>query len=150
MNKPPDKQPARYRSLSDPATLRQFASKLGEGMYISTPSGDILDANQAFMDIVGVGSLEELRAVKTQDLMDPARRSEETALYESRGAVQSFEFELKRSACPRDRRAARPTPRANSPKQRVAQCEDLNNVQGLQAARSNGSDRLLRVFSRWL
>ena len=96
MSKPQDSQPARYRSLSDPATLRQFASKLGEGMYISTPSGDILDANKAFMDIVGVGSLEELRAVKTQDLMDPTRRSEEAALYESRGAVQSFEFELKR------------------------------------------------------
>lgn len=96
MKKPQDKQPARYRSLSDPATLRQFASKLGEGIYISTPSGDILDANKAFMDIVGVGSLEELKAVKTQDLMDPARRSEEAALYESRGAVQSFEFELKR------------------------------------------------------
>lgn len=96
MNKPQDKQPARYRSLSDPATLRQFASKLGEGIYISTPNGDILDANKAFMDIVGVGSLEELKAVRTQDLMDPARRSEETALYESRGAVQSFEFELKR------------------------------------------------------
>lgn len=96
MNKLQDKQPARYRSLSDPATLRQFASKLGEGMYISTPSGDILDANKAFMDIVGVGSLEELKAVKTQDLMDPARRSEEAALYESHGAVQSFEFELKR------------------------------------------------------
>ena len=96
MKKPQDKQPARYRSLSDPATLRQFASKLGEGIYISTPSGDILDANKAFMEIVGVGSLEELKAVKTQDLMDPARRSEEAALYESRGAVQSFEFELKR------------------------------------------------------
>lgn len=96
MNKPQDKQPARYRSLSDPDTLRQFASKLGEGIYISTPNGDILDANKAFMDIVGVGSLEELKAVKTQDLMDPARRSEEAALYESHGAVQSFEFELKR------------------------------------------------------
>lgn len=96
MKKPQDKQPARYRSLSDPATLRQFASKLGEGIYISTPDGDILDANKAFMDIVGVGSLEELKAVKTPALMDPARRSEEAALYESRGAVQSFEFELKR------------------------------------------------------
>lgn len=96
MTNPQDKQPTRYRSLSDPATLRQFVSKLGEGIYISTPSGDILDANKAFMDIVGVGSLEELKAVKTQDLMDPARRSEEAALYESRGAVQSFEFELKR------------------------------------------------------
>lgn len=96
MSKSQDKQPARYRSLSDPDTLRQFASQLGEGMYISTPNGDILDANKAFMDIVGVGSLEELKALKTPELMDPARRSEEAALYESHGAVKSFEFELKR------------------------------------------------------
>lgn len=90
------KQSARNRSLSDPATLRQFASRIGEGIYISTPGGDMLDANRAFMEIVGVESLEALKAVKTQDLMDPARRSEEAALYESKGAVQSFEFELKR------------------------------------------------------
>src|SRR5687768_377981 len=96
MKKPQDKQPVRYRSLSDPATLRQFASKLGEGIYISTPGGSILDANRAFIDIVGVGSLEEVKALRTHDLMDPARRSEEAALYETHGAVQSFEFELKR------------------------------------------------------
>ena len=91
-----DKQKGRNRSLSDPATLRQFASRIGEGIYISTPAGDMLDANRAFMEIVGVESLEALKAVKTQDLMDPARRSEEAALYETKGAVQSFEFELKR------------------------------------------------------
>lgn len=91
-----DKQKGRNRSLSDPATLRQFASRIGEGIYISTPGGDMLDANRAFMEIVGVESLEALKAVKTQDLMDPARRSEEAALYETKGAVQSFEFELKR------------------------------------------------------
>lgn len=96
MKREQDKQSLKNRSLSDPATLRQFASKLGEGIYISTPGGSILDANQAFIDIVGAGSLEELKTVKTHDLMDPARRSEEAALYESQGAVQSFEFELKR------------------------------------------------------
>ncbi len=62
MTKEQAKQPLRNRSLSDPATLRQFASKLGEGIYISTPAGNILDANRAFIDIVGVGSLEELKA----------------------------------------------------------------------------------------
>jgi len=91
-----DTQKTRYRSLSDPATLREFASRLGEGIYISTPKGDILDANRAFMEIVGVASLDELKNVKTHDLMDPARRSEETALYESQGSVQSFVFELRR------------------------------------------------------
>ncbi|CAN5666472.1 hypothetical protein BH23GEM1_BH23GEM1_00220 [soil metagenome] len=97
MSEAPEKQSISNRSLSDPATLRQFASKLGEGIYISTPDGDILDANQAFIDIVGVGSLAELKNdVKTHTLMDPARRAEEAALYQSQGAVQSFEFELRR------------------------------------------------------
>lgn len=97
MSKAPEKQSISNRSLSDPDTLRQFASKLGEGIYISTPDGDILDANQAFIEIVGVGSLAELKSdVKTHTLMDPARRAEEAALYQSRGAVQSFEFELRR------------------------------------------------------
>lgn len=96
MKKEQDPQPVTNRSLSDPTTLRQFASKLGEGIYISTPGGSILDANQAFIDIVGVGSLEEVKALRTHDLMDPARRTEEAALYERHGAVQSFEFELKR------------------------------------------------------
>ncbi len=101
-----DKQSGKNRSLSDPATLRQFAARIGEGIYISTPGGDILDANRAFMEIVGVDSLEALKAVKTQDLMDPARRSEEAALYATKGVVQSFEFELKRpdgaTRCVRD------------------------------------------------
>jgi len=96
MTEQQDTQKTRYRSLSDPATLREFASRLGEGIYISTPKGDILDANRAFMEIVGVASLDELKNVKTHDLMDPARRSEETALYESQGSVQSFVFELRR------------------------------------------------------
>lgn len=90
-----DKQ-RKIPSLSDPATLQQFVSKLGEGIYISTPDGDILDANQAFVDIVGVGSVEELKAIKVHRLMDAARRSEEEALLVSHGSVRSFEFELRR------------------------------------------------------
>ncbi len=96
MTEQQDEQQTRHRSLSDPATLREFASRLGEGIYISSPKGEILDANRAFMEIVGVASLDELKNLKTHDLMDPARRSEETALYESQGAVQSFVFELRR------------------------------------------------------
>ncbi len=96
MRESQDKHSNRNRSLSDPETLRQFASKLGEGIYISTPDGEILDANRAFIEIVGVASLAELKDVKTYDLMDPARRSEEAALYQSQGSVRNFEFELKR------------------------------------------------------
>lgn len=96
MTKVPENKPTRHRSLSDPDTLRHFASKLGEGIYISTPDGEILDANDAFVNILGVGSLTAAKSVNTHDLMDPARRSEEAALYKTHGSVHSFEFELKR------------------------------------------------------
>ena len=36
---------SRYRSLADPESLREFARNLGEGIYITTPDGRILDAN---------------------------------------------------------------------------------------------------------
>lgn len=47
-----------------------------------------------------------LTGVKTTQLMDPLRRSEQTALYAVHGSVRSFEFELKRpdgsTRCVRD------------------------------------------------
>ena len=51
---------SRYRSLDDPESLREFARNLGEGIYITTPDGRILDANPAFLETVGVKSLAEL------------------------------------------------------------------------------------------
>src|ERR1051325_10405372 len=50
---------SRYRSLADPDSLREFAKNLGEGIYITTPDGRILDANPAFLQLFGVRSLAD-------------------------------------------------------------------------------------------
>ena len=85
--------PARFRSLSDPDSLREFASKLREGIYIVSRSGRILDANPAFLEMLGVSSLAELGTHGSDALVDPQRRAEELLLLDRdgyrRGALQS-------------------------------------------------------------
>jgi diguanylate cyclase (GGDEF)-like protein/PAS domain S-box-containing protein len=88
---------ARFRSLDDPETLRTFAHNLGEGIYISNADGDIMDANPAFLELMGIKSLEEMRTYRASELFaDPRRREEEVALLEKFGAVKEFELELVR------------------------------------------------------
>ena len=71
----------RYRSLTDPETLRQFIANLREGIYITTQEGKILDANPACVEIFGASSLEELKRFRVQDLyVEPERRGEEIVL----------------------------------------------------------------------
>ena len=88
------------RSLSDPDSLRALARNLREGIYITTPEGEILDGNPALAEMFGVQSLDELRQHTVEELLlDPARREEERALLERDGAVRDFEFWIVR---PRD------------------------------------------------
>lgn len=87
----------RYRSLDDIDTLRLLARNLGEGIYISEPDGRILDANPAFLQIVGVSAATELGAVHAPHLYaEPARRDEWLAVLERDGTVRDFEWELVR------------------------------------------------------
>ena len=87
----------RYRSLQDPETLRLFIEKLREGIYITNHSGEILDANPACLDILGVASLSELRQCRAQDfLADPAQRAQEEELLARDGAVREFELDVRR------------------------------------------------------
>lgn len=95
---PPGISPAgRYRSLADFASLSHFIQKVREGIYITTPDGEILDANPAFLEIFGVPTVEELRQLRVTDLMaDPAQRAEELDRIEREGAVREFELVLRR------------------------------------------------------
>jgi diguanylate cyclase (GGDEF)-like protein/PAS domain S-box-containing protein len=87
----------RFRSLEDPETLRQFVANLREGIYITNQAGEILDANPACLEILGVSSLEELRLLRAQELFaDPSRRAEETARLAREGSVKEFELALRR------------------------------------------------------
>ena len=87
----------RFRSLSDPESLREFAKNLREGMYITTRDGRILDANSAFLEMFGVHSLADLSDYGAQNLfVDPARRVEQMGLLDRDGSVREFEIALRR------------------------------------------------------
>ncbi|HEY9225340.1 MAG TPA: sensor domain-containing diguanylate cyclase [Gemmatimonadaceae bacterium] len=87
----------RYRSLSDPDSLREFANRLREGIYIISRAGRILDANPAFLEIFGVASLRDFDGTTAADLFaDPAQRTEEIALLDRQGFVREFEINLRR------------------------------------------------------
>ncbi len=92
------KRPAnsRFRSLSDPETLARFAQNLGEGIYITNESGEILDANAAFLRIFGVKSVEELRSYKVSDFVDAEVRKKEVALVEREGSIRDRELQITR------------------------------------------------------
>jgi diguanylate cyclase (GGDEF)-like protein/PAS domain S-box-containing protein len=88
---------ARYRSLDDPESLRELARNLREGIYITNRTGEILDANQAFLEMFGFHSLDELRAVRARDLLlDPGLRERELATLDREGSLRDFEFEVVR------------------------------------------------------
>ena len=48
----------RFQSLQDPETLRLFIENLREGVYITNEAGEIHDANHAFLDILGIPTVE--------------------------------------------------------------------------------------------
>ena len=88
---------ARYRSLADPESLREFARNLGEGIYITTPEGRILDANPAFLEMFGVSALTDFDGMSAYDLfLDRSQRELELKLLARDGRVKEFEFQIKR------------------------------------------------------
>jgi len=93
----PPAGPTRFRSLSDPESLREFARNIREGIYITTRDGEVLDANDAFLEIAGVASLTELGHGGAIALYaDPERRKEQVRLLESDGSVREFEIAIRR------------------------------------------------------
>jgi diguanylate cyclase (GGDEF)-like protein/PAS domain S-box-containing protein len=89
---------ARFRSLDEPDTLREFVRNIQEGIYITNPEGDLLDANPALLDMLGLRSLDELRSYNSADfILDPEERARELELLESQGSVRDFELRLRRA-----------------------------------------------------
>ena len=87
----------RLRSLRDPETLRSLVANLREGVYVTNLKGEILDANQAFLDMMGVASIEELEALNAFEVFaDPEQRVRELELLRRDGAVREFEIVLRR------------------------------------------------------
>lgn len=86
----------RFRSLSEPETLARFAQNLGEGIYITNETGEILDANPAFLRIFGVDTLEALRGYHVSDFVDAEIRKKEVALVEKEGSIRDRELTITR------------------------------------------------------
>jgi diguanylate cyclase (GGDEF)-like protein/PAS domain S-box-containing protein len=85
-----------FRSLSDPSTLSEFASRLKEGIYLTNLEGEIIDANPAFLEMLGVNSLDELRGYRASDFVKPEIREREMAQLEIEGVVRDIELQLTR------------------------------------------------------
>jgi diguanylate cyclase (GGDEF)-like protein/PAS domain S-box-containing protein len=87
----------RFRSLSDPESLREFAKNLREGIYITARDGRILDANRAFVEMLGLSALDDLADRHVSNLfIDPTRRIDLMALLDRDGSVREFEIALRR------------------------------------------------------
>jgi diguanylate cyclase (GGDEF)-like protein/PAS domain S-box-containing protein len=87
----------RFRSLSDPEALRSFVQNLREAIYITNERGDVLDANPAFFNLLGVRSLMDLQSYGANELVvDPARRLAQLEVIERNGFVRDFELQLVR------------------------------------------------------
>ena len=84
------------RSLSDPETLANFTKNLQEGIYITNETGEIIDANPAFLEIFGMSSIEEMWKYSVNDFVDEHIRKSEIALLERKGSLRSRELEITR------------------------------------------------------
>src|SRR6202007_3112582 len=84
-------------SRKDEARFTELFETLQEGIYITTPDGQILDANPALVHMLGYDSKEELLQRKVPDsLLDPAERKTLMQLAESEPMVRGRETTLLR------------------------------------------------------
>lgn len=86
-----------YRSLKDAVTLAELVQNLGEGIYITNSNGEVLDANPAFMEMVGIATMEEMKKLRVQDLVDASVRAREIALVDQNGSIRNVELKLTRA-----------------------------------------------------
>ncbi len=90
--------PARYRQLDDPETLQLLVRNLGEGIYIADADGRVLDANPAFLEILGARQLTDLPTLHAaEQYADPTRGDTWRELLERDGSVRNFEWQLVRA-----------------------------------------------------
>jgi diguanylate cyclase (GGDEF)-like protein/PAS domain S-box-containing protein len=86
----------RFRSLDDPETLRELTRYLREGLYITDADGRLLDANPAFIEIIGAASIDEIVGRSFEEfLADPAPRRQ--ALAERDSTVRELELSVVRA-----------------------------------------------------
>ncbi len=87
----------RISPLRDPQSLHELVERLHEGIYITNREGQIVDANPAFLQMLGFKSLAELQGCSASELLvDPRERAREIALLDKNGSVRDFELQIRR------------------------------------------------------
>jgi diguanylate cyclase (GGDEF)-like protein/PAS domain S-box-containing protein len=85
----------RFRSLKHPDALVALMENLRESFYILNARGEVVDANPAFLSMLGVRSTQDLRSYSLSDMIaDPKKRIEELEILDEKGAVRDFEIEI--------------------------------------------------------
>jgi diguanylate cyclase (GGDEF)-like protein/PAS domain S-box-containing protein len=83
------------RGLDDLGGLRALARVAGEGFYVSTLDGTIVDGNAALLELFGVTTLEELRGIHAEELYaDPDRRRALVDELRRHGVARDFDLWL--------------------------------------------------------
>ena len=87
-----------FRTLDDNDTLRLLVRNLPVGVYVTTESGEILDANPGLLALLGVGSLEELHGLSVDGLLVGGRlaRERQRELLDETGTLREHELRLRR------------------------------------------------------
>lgn len=71
--------------------------RIREGVYVTSPEGEILDVNPAFVDLVGLTSRAEISSLRVADVLHaPAEREAELRLLEKDGSVRDWELTIRR------------------------------------------------------
>lgn len=82
-----------WGSLDDAENLRDFARNLREAIYIARPTGEVLDANTAFLDLMGLATIEQARAHRLDDFfVGPDDRRRIIERLEAEGTVRDVEL----------------------------------------------------------
>ena len=83
--------------LDDPALLRQAVFALRLAVYVASPRGDILDANPAFLRLLGVRSLDDLHTYGVHEMIvDPEAFVAVREAVDRDGAVTNWELTIVR------------------------------------------------------
>ncbi|HEV8239666.1 MAG TPA: sensor domain-containing diguanylate cyclase [Thermoanaerobaculia bacterium] len=87
-----------FRHLDDPETLRLLVKNLPVGVYITSESGEVLDANPGLLALFGVSTIDELTNLSADDLLVGGRaaRDRQRELLDETGHLSEHELRLRR------------------------------------------------------
>lgn len=86
----------RKGTLKDPEVLLDLVDRVAEGIYVTNRKGEIIDANPAFLRMMGFKSIDELRNCSVTDIVDPEQRAQQIRQLQKHGTVRDFELQIRR------------------------------------------------------